>query len=398
MVKAKDKKLLDFHKKSDRILNIITCDKGRLFMNGTVYMPVKCIFGKKALSDNASLLSALGRRCLILTGGSGAKKSGALADAEAALKKEGIGFSIFDGIGENPLISVCREAGEAARKTDAEFILGIGGGSVLDAAKAVAIYASNEELSAIDIYKREYKNKPLPVALVGTTSGTGSEVTAVSVLTNDETGIKKSISGDDCYAEIAFCDAGYTRSLPYASTVSTALDAFAHAVEGYFTNKCVGPVMLWAEKCIPMIYEGLKELSGSENISDELREKLYYGSVYAGLVINTCGTAFPHPLGYVLTENYGIPHGTACAAFFTPYIDRCAVFAPEKTEKFISMTDSLENVKAVIASLTDLRGISVGRENAEKYALRWQSVLPRNFAASPGGLTQEEAAEILAEI
>lgn len=367
-------------------------------MNDIVYMPVRCICGENAVVNNSGFLAKLGKSCLILTGGSGAVKSGALADAETALKKENIEYSVFNKIGENPLISVCREAGEAARKSGAEFILGIGGGSVLDAAKAVAIYASNPDLSAIDIYKREYKNPPLPVALIGTTAGTGSEVTAVSVLTNDETGVKKSISGDDCYAKIAFCDPKYTHSLPYASTVSTALDAFAHAVEGFFTVKCNGVVELWSEKCIPMIYEGLKELSESENISEKLREKLYYGSVYAGLVINTCGTAFPHPLGYVLTENYGIPHGTACAAFFAPYIDRCAEFAPEKTEKFVSLTDETEAVKAVVASLTDLRGITIGAANAKKYALRWQDVIPRNFAASPGGLTQEEAAGILSLI
>lgn len=367
-------------------------------MNDIVYMPVRCICGENAVVNNSDFLAKLGKSCLILTGGSGAVKSGALADAETALKKENIEYSVFNKIGENPLISVCREAGEAARNSGAEFILGIGGGSVLDAAKAVAIYASNPDLSAIDIYKREYKNQPLPVALIGTTAGTGSEVTAVSVLTNDETGVKKSISGDDCYAKIAFCDPKYTYSLPYASTISTALDAFAHAVEGFFTVKCNGVVELWAEKCIPMIYEGLKELSESENISEKLREKLYYGSVYAGLVINTCGTAFPHPLGYVLTENYGIPHGTACAAFFAPYIDRCAEFAPEKTEKFVSLTDETEAVKAVVASLTDLRGITIGAENAKKYALRWQDVIPRNFAASPGGLTQEEAAGILSLI
>lgn len=367
-------------------------------MNDIVYMPVRCICGENAVVNNSGFLAKLGKSCLILTGGSGAVKSGALADAQTALKKENIEYSVFNKIGENPLISVCREAGETARNSGAEFILGIGGGSVLDAAKAVAIYASNPDLSAIDIYKREYKYQPLPVALIGTTAGTGSEVTAVSVLTNDETGVKKSISGDDCYAKIAFCDPKYTYSLPYASTVSTALDAFAHAVEGFFTVKCNGVVELWAEKCIPMIYEGLKELSESENISEKLREKLYYGSVYAGLVINTCGTAFPHPLGYILTENYGIPHGTACAAFFAPYIDRCAEFAPEKTEKFISLTDEIEAVKAVVASLTDLRGIKIGAENAKKYALRWQDVIPRNFAASPGGLTQEEAAGILSLI
>ena len=367
-------------------------------MNDIIYMPVKCICGEDAVLNNSSFLSKFGRHCLILTGSNGAKKSGALDDAVAALKKEDIGYTVFDKIGENPLISVCREAGEAARKAGADFILGIGGGSVLDAAKAVAIYASNADLSAIDIYKREYANAALPVALIGTTAGTGSEVTAVAVLTNDETGAKKSVKGDDCYAQIAFCDPKYTCSLPYTSTVSTALDAFAHAVEGYFAPKCCETIELWAEKCIPVIYAGLKALAKSKEINRELREKLYYGSLYAGLVINTCGTGFPHPLGYVLTENYGIPHGMACAAFFAPYIDRCAEFAPEKAAKFFGMTEEKEAVKAVIASLTDINGVSISEEEAKKYALRWQSVIPGNFTASPGGLTQEEAAAILAEI
>ena len=367
-------------------------------MSNIIYMPVKCICGEAAVLNNSSFLSKLGKSCLILTGSSGAEKSGALKDAVAALEKENIEYTLFNKIGENPLISACREAGEAARNADADFILSIGGGSVLDAAKAVAIYASNEDLTAIDIYKREYANEPLPVALIGTTAGTGSEVTAVAVLTNDETGVKKSISGDDCYAKIAFCDPKYTYSLPYASTVSTALDAFAHAIEGYFSPKCCEAIELWAEKSIPMIYSGLKELASGKEISRELREKLYYGSIYAGLVINTCGTGFPHPLGYVLTENYGVPHGMACAAFFAPYIDRCAEFAPEKAAKFFAMTEEKEAVKAVIASLTDLKGVSISKEEAKKYALRWQSVIPRNFTASPGGLTQEEAEAILAEI
>ncbi|MBQ8763986.1 MAG: iron-containing alcohol dehydrogenase [Clostridia bacterium] len=365
-------------------------------MSDSVYMPVKCIWGENTVAENSSVFNSLGSKCLILTGKSGAIKSGALDDAKAALEKENIGYEIFDEIGENPLISVCHKAGIAARKANADFLLGIGGGSVLDAAKAIAIYASNPELSPIDIYKREYSLAPLPVALIGTTAGTGSEVTAVAVLTNDETGIKKSISGPDCYAAVSFCDPKYTSSLPYKSTVSTALDAFAHAIEGYFTPKGKGIIKLFAEKCIPELYRCLKALSETDTVPPELREPLYYSSIYAGLVINTCGTAFPHPLGYVLTENYGIPHGTACAAFFAPFIDRCREFAPEKYAQFIDMTEDIDTVKSVIASLTDLEGVKISSEEAKKYALRWQSVIPRNFTASPGGLTQEEAAGILA--
>ena len=367
-------------------------------MADSVYMPVKCAWGDGCVNENSDMLVPLGKSCLIVTGKSSAKKSGALDDAVKALEKHGISYEIFDEISENPLISACHRAGEAARKANAEFILGIGGGSVLDGSKAIAIYASNPDLAPIDIYKREYNNAPLPVALIGTTAGTGSEVTAVAVLTNDETGIKKSISGPDCYVAVAYCDPKYTESMPYKTTVSTALDAFAHAVEGYFTPKCNGVLRLFAEKCIPELYCCLKALSQSDTVSPDLREPLYYASIYAGLVINTCGTAFPHPLGYVLTENYGVPHGMACAAFFSPYIDKCAEFAEEKFADFCHMTDEIEAVKAVISSLTDLSGVTIGAENAKKYALRWQSMIPRNFTASPGGLTQEEAACILASI
>lgn len=367
-------------------------------MTNFVYMPVKCIWGYGAVTENGEVLASLGKRCLIVTGKNSAEKSGALGDAVKALEEKKIEYAVFDEISENPLISACHRAGEAARAVKADFILGIGGGSVLDGSKAIAIYASNPDLSPIDIYKREYDNAPLPVALIGTTAGTGSEVTAVAVLTNDETGIKKSISGPDCYAAVSFCDPKYTKSMPYKTTVSTALDAFAHAVEGYFTAKCNGVLRLFAEKCIPELYACLKKLSETETVEDELREPLYYASIYAGLVINNCGTAFPHPLGYVLTENYGVPHGMACAAFFAPYIDRCAEYAPEKFADFCKMTDDIESVKKVIASLTDLSGAKIGEEKAKKYALRWQSVIPRNFTASPGGLTQEEAADILALI
>ncbi len=361
-----------------------------------VYMPVRCIYGKNAVTEKSELLASAGKKCLIVTGKSGAKKSGALDDAVNALDKEKISYEIYDGITENPLISSCWEAGKKARESGAEFILGIGGGSAQDASKAIAFYATNPEFRPVDIYGKDKGCiPPLPVILIGTTAGTGSEVTAVSVLTNDETGIKKSVKGPDCYASVSYCDPKYTYSLPYGYTVSTALDAFHHAVEGYFTTKCEGVERIYAEKAIQMLYSALKELSTSEEVSEELRDSLYYGSIYAGLVINTCGTAFPHPMGYVLTENFGVPHGTACAAFFTEYIERCVKFSPGKAADFFRMTDCESKVKELISSLVKLDDIKISPEAAHKYSARWENVIPGNFTASPGGLTREEAEKIL---
>ena len=361
-------------------------------------LPTRVIYGKNALIENSAELAELGDSCLIVTGKHGAVQSGALDDAINALEKENIKYAVFDEIGANPLISSCHAAGVAARECGARFILGIGGGSALDASKSIAIYASNETLSPVDIYKRVYDNPPLPVALVGTTAGTGSEVTAVSVLTNDETGIKKSVKGQDCYAKVSFCDPKYTYSLPYGVTASTALDAFAHAVEGFFTEKCDALSRVYAEKAIPLIYDCLVYLAGNREIDTSVRDDLYFGSILAGLVINDCGTAFPHPLGYVLTENYGVAHGTACAAFFPYFIDRCRKFSPEKADMFEKMTESAADVKTLIASLVNLDGITISKEEAHKYSARWENILPGNFLASPGSLTREEAEEILSKV
>ncbi len=363
-------------------------------MNG--YMPSNVFFGKRALLDNAAELLTLGKKCLVVTGGSSARISGALDDAESALKEKGIDYRIFSEIGPNPLLSVCHKAGKAASDMGADFIFGIGGGSVLDAAKAVAIYAANPHLKAEDIYNRSYDNSPLSVALVGTTSGTGSEVTGVSVLTNDMTGRKKSISGADCYAKLVFADPGYTASMPRKVAVSTGLDAFSHAVEGWFAPKMQESVKLFAIKGLPLIWNGLCRFANGDEYDEKLVSDMYYGSLHAGVVINTCGTAFPHPLGYVLTENYGVPHGQACAAFLPAFLERAEVYAPEKLRELEVLLKADKNeIVRVLKSLSVTNDIIISEEQANKYAKRWEDTVPKNFAASPGGLTPEEAARLL---
>ena len=187
----------------------------------------------------------------------------------------------------NPMNTTTYGVGEmihdAIRHGCREFIIGIGGGSPLDASKAIAIYASNPCLSPADIYLRKYDNKALSVVLVGTTSGTGSEVTGVSVLTDSSVNLKKSISGHDCYSVISFCDYTYTMTMPYSVTVSTALDAFAHAVEGYFSSTANGLSDVYAEKAFGMLRTGLLHFFNNKTKPDEsLREELYMASLVAG--------------------------------------------------------------------------------------------------------------------
>lgn len=367
-------------------------------MDFNFHMPVHVVSGEGAVARNSTLLRALGRRCLIITGGSSAKLSGALADVTAALDLWEIGWSVYDAIGPNPLVSACHEAGVVARSIRAEFIIGIGGGSPLDAAKAAAIFAANEELAPMDIFQREGANPPLPLALVGTTAGTGSEVSPVSVLTIDESGRKKSISGPDCYARIAFADPAYTHSAPFGVTVSTALDALAHATEGWFNPHLSDPVKLFAMKGLPMLWNSLVWLDKNTHLPDrKMRERLYYGSLYAGIVLSACGTAFPHPLGYVLTEDFNIPHGRACTAFLPAFLVRGEQFEPQRAAEYYQVLGTdFEQLSSIVERLTDVASVRMTPEQVEQYVSRWGEV--KNFRVSPGGFTAEDAKALLTKL
>ena len=359
------------------------------------YMPVQIISGKGCFKENYELLQKFGKSCLIVTGGTSAKKCGALSDVISCLEKLGISYAVFDGITENPYTADCHRAGARARETGADFIIGIGGGSPLDASKAIAIYASNPDLSPADIYLRKYDNKPLPVVLVGTTSGTGSEVTGVSVLTDSSVNLKKSISGHDCYSVISFCDYTYTMTMPYSVTVSTALDAFAHAVEGYFSSTANDLSDVYAEKAFCMLRTGLLHFYNNKSLPDEcLREELYNASLFAGLCLNITGTCFPHTMGYILTEDFGIAHGRACAAFIPDFIKTSAENMPSKAQKlFDIMGMDCDTLCNLIETLADIN-IVISPEQMEKYEKRWTDPV-KNFSRTPGNFTSATAVDIL---
>ncbi len=364
-------------------------------MDFNLNLPINVVSGKGCVRKNTVLLSAFGKKCIIVTGGSSAVKSGALDDILYALKKENIESIIYNGIGPNPRLDHCYEAAEKARTFGADFVIGIGGGSPLDAAKAVAVYASNPGFTLYDIYSPDKRNDALPIVLIGTTSGTGSEVGKVSVLTDPASGRKKSIAPMDCFPRLTFADPTYTHSMPYHITVSTALDALAHALEGYMSEKCSDIPTLFGEKAVDLIWQGLVNLyETKKNPNEEMREKLYYGSLYAGITLAYCGTAFPHPLGYILTENYDLPHGKACTAFMDEFIDRSEKHEKKKTEKVLSiMKTDKETFKNVIRQLTALPEIKMTEEEILSYCSRYDTV-PNNFKFSPGGFTKEDAIEI----
>ncbi len=366
-------------------------------MDFQFFMPAQVLGGYAAVEHNAEIFSRLGKTCMLVTSGTAAHKSGALQDVTDALTAQGVTHVHFSEVKPNPTAESCHRAGQLARDYGVEYIVGIGGGSALDAAKAIAVYAANKTLTAEGIYDGGYMFEPLPTVLIGTTAGTGSEFTGVSVLTR-ENGRKQSVSGRDFYAKYALADPKYTYSVPYPVTVSTALDAFAHAAEGWFSNRFDDMARLFGEKAIPVLWKYLKAFYDSaESPRPEQRDELYYASLYAGMELNICGAGFPHGMGYALTEDFALPHGRACTAFLPAYVARGMEFQDARARDFFSMLGTnFPEFERIILSLTDLSGISMTEEQIEAYCARWQNL--KNFKNSPGGYDTVKARELLRKL
>lgn len=341
----------------------------------TFFNSTNIITGKNCVKDNASLFAPFGKKCLIATGKNSAKKSGALDDVISALNQVGTQYIIFDEIEQNPSYNSCLRASEIAKEFGAEFIIGIGGGSPLDASKAIAVLTANDDTSAKALYSSKWEKSPLPIIAVGTTAGTGSEVTAVAVITNPN-GQKQSFKADTTFPAIAFGDPSYTLSLSADFTRSTALDALAHCVESYFNTAGNELSRTFALRGISILLESLNKTAvcDTEPLTYEEREKLYCASLYGGLAICVTGTAFPHALGYFLSEQYSVSHGNACAVYLEEFINHNENVAPDEVAKFFDAlrTDKETLINLIKKNLPDL-GVKLTQEKIAELSPRYNN-------------------------
>jgi len=296
-------------------------------MTNLFYNPVKIISGRGCVREYD--FSALGKKCLIVCGGRSARLCGALDDVRSALTAAKIAYTEFDKVEQNPSVETCYAAGELARETGARFIVAIGGGSPLDAAKAAAYFAPNRHLTPDTLYDGECRENPLPVIAIPTTAGTGSEVTQYSVLTCHRIENKKTLKTPKIFPVAALLDAEYTVTLPPSVTNATAVDALCHAIEGYLSKSATVVSDSLAEKAMYYMGRGIRALAEGR-LDFALRERLLYGSMLAGMVISVTGTCFVHSFGYPFTYFEGLSHGVANACFLPAFVRLSETVAQDK--------------------------------------------------------------------
>lgn len=364
-------------------------------MNLNSFMPVKLMTGAGCVKASAKELAKLGRTCLIVTGKTAAKTSGALQDVTDTLDLNGQKWCLFDGIGQNPKLTDCMAAAQMAIKADAEFIVGIGGGSPLDAAKCIAVLAANPGLTQAQLYAFDWEKPPLKIVAVGTTAGTGSEVTKVSVITTPD-GRKKSFHHEAVFPVLALGDPTYTMSLPPMVTRSTMVDVLAHCAESFFSRAANYASRAYAVEGIRLLLPVMRwmEENGCEKLDYATREQLYCASIYGGLAINVTGTCFPHTMGYLLTEVFGIPHGTACAVFQKDFYAYNKAVVPALAAEFLERIGCGEEAYlGLIEKLTPPCEITMDEKLIAESHSRWEG--NGSIAKCQGEFSADMADEIL---
>ena len=288
--------------------------------NFSYFLPVNIHFGAGKTAEIGKLAAPYGKKALIVTGGYSARKSGLYDRVKGLLEKEGMETELFDKATPNPLTTTAMEGAEFAKKIGASVIIALGGGSVMDCAKAIAFMAENEGSVSDYIFGKKTGTKALPLILVPTTCGTGSESNGFAVLTDPETGDKKSLRTPAIVAKASIVDPELMKTMPKKVLASVGFDALCHCIEAYTARNAQPLTDALALYAIPLIADNLVKLYKGEG-DDESWAALTLGSTIGGMVINTAGVTLAHGMEHPVSGKCNAVHGAGLAALTPVVID-----------------------------------------------------------------------------
>lgn len=294
-------------------------------------IPNHTVVGTNVLGEAAPLLKKMGNKAFIVTGRHVAV-SDMMKQLTALLDENGIGCVIFDGITGEPTDTMIVNGVEMLKSSGCDFIIGIGGGSPLDSAKAIAAMAVNEG-SIADYNGKEITGEILPLAAIPTTAGTGSEATKFTVITDSEKGIKMLLKGDVLVPKLAIVDSSFTVGAPKSVTSATGLDALTHAVEAYTSRKAFSMTDTLAVSAVKRIMKYLP-IAYREPDNSLAREQMSIAALEAGICINNSSVTIVHGMSRPIGALFHVPHGMSNAML----LKECLSFAVSGAyEKFANL-------------------------------------------------------------
>jgi len=303
---------------------------GGFDMSFNMFVPTRILFEAGEL-NNLHTQKMPGRKAMIvISSGKSAKANGYLARTEEQLKLGGIETVVFDKVVANPLKSTVMAGGAFAKENGCDFIVALGGGSCIDAAKAIAVMATNDGdywdyIPSGSGKRRTIENKPLPIIAITTTAGTGSETDPGTVITNEEKHEKTGFVHEDLFPVLAIIDPELMLTVSPKYTAYQGFDALFHSVEGYVSNGVNLMSDMFAITAIENVGINL-EKTVKDGSDIHAREKVAFGSTLSGLVMSVGRCTSQHSLEHAMSAYHQeLPHGAGLImlsrAYFTHLID-----------------------------------------------------------------------------
>ena len=323
------------------------------------YLPTEVITGRGCLSELGHVAARYGERAMLVCGTRFAQRSGLLRRATALLEEAGVAVTLYDQVAGEADLSVVEQGIHLARREECRVFIGIGGGSAIDTAKAIAGMVNLPGTVWEYHQGRKLEQAGLPFIAVPTTAGTGAEATKNAVLINPRTNYKTSIRDDAWYARAALVDPETTVSMPPDVTASTGSDALCQAIES-FTSIGAGPITdAWAKEAIQLIGGSLYR-AYAQGDDLEAREAMSMGSLLAGMAMSNARLGAIHGMAHPLGGHYHIPHGVVCGLLL-PYT--MAYNLPCTVAKYAEIAALLgENITGLSAQAAAERAVERVRE------------------------------------
>ena len=366
------------------------------------FLPVNIEFGSGKVAKAGELTKPYGKKALIVTGHSSAKKSGLYDKVKDSLKAEGIDAVLFDKVAQNPLTTTAAEGAAFAKDNGCDVVVAIGGGSSMDCAKAIAFLAVNDGDVSDYIFGKKASDTALPIILIPTTCGTGSEGNGIAVLTNPDNGDKKSLRCNAIVAKVSIVDPECMMTMPKHVLASVGFDALCHNMEAY-TSKIAQPftdaLSLYA---VDLIAHNLVDVYKGTGSKDSW-EKITLASTIGGMVINTTGVTLAHGMEHPASGLKDIVHGKGLAALTPTIIEASYQGAPEKFAKLAKLFggEKAEDLAGKVRELLEdieltctLSDLGIEEKDIPWMAENCMKVSAHSIANNPVVFSQEEIAEI----
>lgn len=298
------------------------------------FQPTEIVFGSGRIQEIGKIAARFGKNCLLVTVPEFEAVAPLYKRVKQYLSDAGMNLAHFDGVIPNPTTDVVTAGANMAKEIKAEVIIGLGGGSSMDTAKAIAVEASHEG-TAWDylFYKKEPTKNTLPIIAVSTTSGTGSQTTPCAVITKSDMHDKSAIWHPNIFAKVAIVDPELMLTLPKGITAQTGFDAFAHNFEAYISNGTNPYVETISIEAIKLISKYLPDiLKDTSNI--EAREAMAWADTLGGLSIASAGVTLPHGLGMQISGHCPhVTHGQSLAVSYPEFTRYTYKWCMEKFAK-----------------------------------------------------------------